>query len=75
VNPYPLGSNLLTVNPYRYLSPKAIANANIRREPKRCVTKSNREKKFSILEATQANELLEGGQVIGNVVWVGSELL
>jgi NADPH:quinone reductase-like Zn-dependent oxidoreductase len=32
-------------------------------------------KKFPILEAAQANALLESGQVIGNVVLVASELL
>ena len=31
--------------------------------------------KFPILEAAQANELLESGQVIGNVVLVAPELL
>ena len=32
-------------------------------------------KKYPILEAAQANELLESGQVIGNVVLVAPELL
>jgi len=32
-------------------------------------------KRFPILEAVQANELLEGGQVIGNVVLLAPELL
>jgi len=32
-------------------------------------------KKFPILEAAEANELLESGQVIGNIVLVASELL
>jgi NADPH2:quinone reductase len=32
-------------------------------------------KKFPILEAAKANELLESGQVIGNVVLLASELL
>jgi len=33
------------------------------------------EKKFPILEAAQANELLESGQVIGNIVLLAPELL
>ena len=32
-------------------------------------------KKFPILEAAKANELLESGQVIGNIVLLASELL
>jgi len=32
-------------------------------------------KRFSILEAAQANVLLESGQVIGNVVLLAPELL
>jgi NADPH2:quinone reductase len=32
-------------------------------------------KKFPILEADKANELLESGQVIGNIVLLASELL
>jgi NADPH:quinone reductase-like Zn-dependent oxidoreductase len=32
-------------------------------------------KRFSILEAAQANALLESGQVTGNVVLLASELL
>lgn len=32
-------------------------------------------KKFPILEATKANELLESGKVIGNVVLLAEELL
>jgi NADPH:quinone reductase-like Zn-dependent oxidoreductase len=32
-------------------------------------------KKFPILEAAQANELLESGQVIGNIVLLASQLL
>jgi NADPH:quinone reductase-like Zn-dependent oxidoreductase len=32
-------------------------------------------KKFPILEAAQANELLESGEVIGNIVLVAPELL
>jgi NADPH:quinone reductase-like Zn-dependent oxidoreductase len=31
--------------------------------------------KFSLLEARHANELLESGQVIGNIVLVSPELL
>jgi hypothetical protein len=32
-------------------------------------------KKYPILEAARANELLESGQVVGNVVLVAPELL
>ena len=32
-------------------------------------------KKFPILEAAKANELLESGQVIGNIVLLAPELL
>jgi hypothetical protein len=32
-------------------------------------------KEFALLEAAQANELLESGQVVGNLVLVAPELL
>ena len=36
---------------------------------------SNITAKFSIMEVAKANELLEGGQVIGNIVLLAPELL